>query len=43
MNPLTTPPFNTIPVDEDLAEQALPGHGIPSQDPVAAALVGLEP
>jgi non-heme chloroperoxidase len=43
MNPLTTPPFNTTPVDEDLAEQALPGHGIPSQDPDAAAQVGLEP
>ena len=29
------------PVDQDLAEQAVPGHGIPSQDPVASAQVGL--
>ncbi len=31
------------PVDPDLAEQAVPGHGIPSQDPRAAAQVGLLP
>ena len=43
MNPLTTPPSNTVPVDEDLAEQANPGHGIPSQDPNAAAQTALEP
>lgn len=43
MNPLTTPPSNTAPVDEDLAEQANPGHGIPSQDPNAAAQTSLEP
>ena len=43
MNPLTTPPSNTKPVDEDLAEQANPGHGIPSQDPDAAAQTALEP
>lgn len=43
MNPLTTPPSNTAPVDEDLAEQANPGHGIPSQDPNAAAQTPLEP
>lgn len=43
MNPLTTPPSNTAPVDEDLAEQANPGHGIPSQDPDAAAQTPLEP
>ncbi|MDO8772805.1 MAG: alpha/beta hydrolase [Burkholderiaceae bacterium] len=43
MNPLTTPPSNTTPVDEDLAEQANPGHGIPSQDPDAAAQTPLEP
>ena len=43
MNPLTTPPSNTEPVDEDLAEQANPGHGIPSQDPDAAAQTPLEP
>ena len=43
MNPLTIPPSNTAAVDEDLAEQAKPGHGIPSQDPDAAAQVELEP
>lgn len=43
MNPLTPPPFNTAPADEDLAEQALPGHGIPSQDPNPAAQILLEP
>ena len=31
------------PVDPDLAEQAVPGHGIPSQDPAGAAQVGLLP
>ncbi len=30
-------------VDEDLAEQARPGHGIPSQDPSAAAQMALAP
>ena len=43
MNPLTPPPSHTTPVDEDLAEQALPGHGIPSQDTDPAAQVALEP
>jgi len=43
MNPLTHPPSNTEVVDEDLAEQANPGHGIPSQDPDAAAQTALEP
>ena len=43
MNPLTPPPSNTEVVDEDLAEQANPGHGIPSQDPDAAAQTALEP
>ena len=42
-----TPPLTGIPpvepVDPDLAEQAVPGHGIPSQDPEAAAQVGLRP
>ncbi len=37
MNPMNTPPSNTLPVDEDLAKQANPGHGIPSQDPTGAA------
>jgi hypothetical protein len=43
MSPLTIPPSKTVPVDEDLAEQALPGHGIPSQDTDTAAQVALEP
>ena len=43
MNPLTPPPSNTAPVDEDLAEQANPGHGIPSMDTNAAAQIPLEP
>ncbi|WP_296487562.1 alpha/beta hydrolase [Rhodoferax sp.] len=43
MNPMTTPPSKTAPADEDLAEQALPGHGIPSQDPNLAAQMALEP
>ena len=43
MNPLTTPPANAAPVDEDLAGQAHPGHGIPSQDPNSAAQFLLEP
>lgn len=43
MNPLITSPSHTAPADEDLAEQALPGHGIPSQDTDPAAQVALEP
>jgi hypothetical protein len=43
MNPLTTHPDETKPVDDDLAEQANPGHGIPSQDPSGAAQTPLEP
>jgi non-heme chloroperoxidase len=43
MNSPTTLPLNTARADEDLAEQALPGHGIPSQDPNPAAQVALEP
>lgn len=31
------------PVDPDLAEQAIPGHGVPSQDPSPAAQDGLLP
>ena len=42
-NPLTTPPPDTVPADEDLAEQANPGHGIASQDPNAAAQTALDP
>lgn len=37
MNPTTPPPSTTVPADDDLAEQARPGHGIPSQDPSPAA------
>ena len=43
MNALTTPPSNTAAVDEDLAEQAKPGHGIPSMDTSVAAQILLEP
>ncbi|MGC1174181.1 bacteriocin [Polaromonas sp.] len=43
MYPSTTTPLTTTrppdaePVDKDLAEQARPGHGVPSQDPEPAA------
>lgn len=40
--PLVLPP-RTAPVDGDLAEQARPGHGIPSQDPNPAAQQPLQP
>jgi uncharacterized protein YcfJ len=43
MNSPTTLPSNTAPADEDLAKQARPGHGIPSQDPNPAAQIALEP
>ena len=43
MNPSATLPPNTAPVDQDLVEQAVRGHGIPSQDPDPAAQVLLEP
>ena len=36
-------PPNTPVVDEDLAEQARPGYGIPSQDPRPEAQHGLAP
>ena len=42
MNSPPAPPSN-MPADEDLAEQARPGHGIPSQDPNPAAQIALEP
>lgn len=38
-----TPLSNTPPADEDMAEQARPGYGIPSQDPRAGAQAPLEP
>ena len=39
-NPLSK---NSTPVDDDLADQARPGHGIPSQDPDPAAQSPLTP
>lgn len=32
-----------VPSDPDLVEQAVPGHGVPSQDPSGGAQVGLSP
>jgi len=43
MNRPPDQPTRAAPVDQDLAEQARPGHGIPSQDPNPAAQVALEP
>ena len=43
MNPSAAPPTRTTPADEDLAEQARPGHGVPSQDPSPAAQMPLGP
>jgi hypothetical protein len=43
MSPSATPPSNPEPADKDLAEQARPGYGIPSQDPRPAAQIPLEP
>ena len=43
MNSSTTLPSHIAPHDEDLAEQARPGHGVPSQDPNPAAQISLEP
>ncbi len=43
MNPAATTPSITAPVDEDIAEQARPGHGVPSQDPDPAAQLPLYP
>lgn len=43
MNPSATASSNTAVADEDLVEQARPGHGIPSQDPNPAAQFPLEP
>ena len=39
----TASPIAPHPADEDLAQQARPGHGIPSQDPDNAAQTALEP
>lgn len=43
MNSSKTGPIDGKPVDPDLADQAVPGHGVPSQDPDPAAQVGLDP
>ena len=43
MNTLIAPPSSIAPADEDLAEQAKPGHGIPSMDTSVAAQILLEP
>lgn len=43
MNTSSTERSNAAPADGDLAEQARPGHGIPSQDPSSAAQVPLKP
>jgi hypothetical protein len=43
MNSFATFPSHTAPHDPDLAEQARPGHGVPSQDPDPAAQIPLEP
>ena len=43
MNSSTFSPTDPKPVDPDIAAQAVPGHGVPSQDPESAAQVGLSP
>ena len=43
MNPTIKPPSTAPSADEDMAEQARPGHGIPSQDPNPAAQFPLDP
>jgi pimeloyl-ACP methyl ester carboxylesterase len=43
MNPITHPDSTLRPADADLADQARPGHGIPSQDPNPDAQVALAP
>jgi len=43
VNASATTPLNGAPRDKDLAEQALPGHGVPSQDPDPAAQRPLAP
>jgi hypothetical protein len=42
-SPTTLPSAPAVRIDEDLAEQARPGHGVPSQDPNPAAQMALEP
>ncbi len=43
MHPLATTPSSTQAADQDLVDQARPGHGVPSQDPNPAAQVPLNP
>lgn len=43
MNAFTALPSRAAPLDEDLAGQARPGHGVPSQDPNPAAQMPLGP
>lgn len=43
MNKSTTTRSSSEPVDQDLAEQARPGHGVPSQDPDPAAQFPQDP
>ena len=43
MNSSVTLPSQAAPHDQDLAEQARPGHGVPSQDPNPAAQIPLKP
>lgn len=43
MTPSTPPPVDLKPADPDLADQAVPGHGVPSQDPEPGAQVALTP
>lgn len=43
MNKPTVPELTSSTADKDLAEQARPGYGIPSQDPRPAAQIPLDP
>jgi non-heme chloroperoxidase len=43
MNPKPPLSSKAAPGDEDLAEQANPGHGVPSQDPNSASQTPLDP
>jgi non-heme chloroperoxidase len=43
MNPYASPPSNATATDTDLAQQARPGYGVPSQDPRPAAQIPLQP
>ena len=43
MNSSSVLPAGVKSVDPDLDKQAVPGHGVPSQDPESSAQVGLSP